>query len=332
MDFKILNKAMRFEKVVGKILSLNYNINNGSLYSEKLKFDYQTSNNVKIEVKYNSKNDIFHFLHLVRNYSHDMFTREEKLIFITNTSGYFDYYRKNQDLIAGKFASCNLHIITLENLLFLCQNNENLKMELLSCLDFSTEFVVPTQLDHSVLCLLDGAKKQLKNKEEPIQYHFFNELESISTGKRAFAKYESFCQKFISTIFQNNIDAPKSQLRNNKELFRFDIIAALKSEPESFWRFIYDKFNSYFILFECKNFSEKIGQEQIYITEKYLFDKALRNVAIILTRVGANDHAHLAVHDILKEHGKLILILEDQDLKNLEKYYYDENLSPSEYL
>lgn len=331
MNFDIINKAMRFEKVVGKILSLKYSIKPAETIKDT-RVDYQTSNNVKIEVKYNSKNDVIHFLRLVRNsYAHS-FINEERLVFVTNTSGYIDFYNNKHDLITEKSTDYNLHIITLENLLFMCQNNEQLKMELLSCLDFSTEFIVPMQLEYSILNLLEGAQKPLKPNIEFIHYSFFDELKSIARGRRSFSKYESFCQKFISTIFQNNIDAPKSQLINNKELFRFDIVAALKSDPESFWKFIYDKFNSCFILFECKNYQEQIGQEQIYLTEKYLFDKALRNVAIIFTRVGADKHARLAVQDILKEHGKLILILEDEDINNLEKCYYDENLSPSEYL
>lgn len=331
MNFDILNKAMRFEKVVGKILSLTYSIKPAETIKDT-RFNYQTSNNVKIEVKYNSKNDVIHFLRLVRNsYAHSLIN-EERLVFVTNTAGYIDFYNNKHDLFEEKFTDYDLQIITLENLLFMCQNNEQLKMELLSCLDFSTEFIVPMQLEYNVLNLLEGAQKPLKSTVESAHYSFFDELKGIAKGRRSFSKYESFCQKFISTIFQNNIDAPKSQLINNKELFRFDIVAALKSDPESFWKFIYDKFNSCFILFECKNYQEQIGQEQIYLTEKYLFDKALRNVAIIFTRVGADKHARLSVQDILKEHGKLILILEDEDIHNLEKCYYDENLSPSEYL
>ena len=53
MDFKILSKAMRFEKVVGEILSLTYNIS-PLVTNRDSKFDYQTSNEVKIEVKYNN--------------------------------------------------------------------------------------------------------------------------------------------------------------------------------------------------------------------------------------------------------------------------------------
>lgn len=274
MNFDILNKAMRFEKVVGKILSLTYSIKPAETIKDT-RFDYQTSNNVKIEVKYNSKNDVIHFLRLVRNsYAHSLIN-EERLVFVTNTAGYIDFYNNKHDLFAEKFTDYDLHIITLENLLFMCQNNEQLKMELLSCLDFSTEFIVPMQLEYNVLNLLEGAQKPLKSTVESAYYSFFDELKGIAKGRRSFSKYESFCQKFISTIFQNNIDAPKSQLINNKELFRFDIVAALKSDPESFWKFIYDKFNSCFILFECKNYQEQIGQEQIYLTEKYFLLSAV---------------------------------------------------------
>lgn len=336
MKFDGLSKAFMFEKVVGKIISLGYNLNS-DVKNDNFGFDYLTSNGVKLEVKYNSKNDFYHFLLLIRNlYAHQVVDKEN-LIFVTNTSAYLEDYTddcKRMREIIDKFTSNNLHIISLENLLFLCQDDEELKTELLSCLDFSTESILPMPLDESILEMLKGAGKTTYESTPPTRIKFIDELKVITAGnrKRASTKYEVFCKRFVSTIFQNNIDVPKSQVTNNKGMHRFDIIASLKDNPASFWKFIYEKYNSCFILFECKNYREQIGQEQIYLTEKYLFDKALRNVAIIFTRAGADKNAHLATQDILKEHGKLILILEDKDIEKLEEYFDNENLSPSEYL
>lgn len=329
MDSEILSKAIMFKKAVREILSLTYTLE-AEVVNVDYEIDFRTSNGVNIEITYNTKNNILLFIHRVRNiYSHE-YKRVGEVIFVTNTFGDTDYYKNEQDIINEM--PQGFHILTLENLLFLCGNNEQLKLKLLSCLDFSTESAVPMPLDEPTSSILMGAKKHKFESAQHIRNQFVDELNAIAAGKRASTKYEDFCTRFISTIFQNNIDVPKSQVKNNKGMHRFDIIASLKDGSESFWKFIYEKYNSCFILFECKNYREQIGQEQIYLTEKYLFDKALRNVAIIFTRVGADKNAHLAVQDILKEHGKLILILEDKDVQNLEEYFYNENLSPSEYL
>ena len=44
----------------------------------------------------------------------------------------------------------------------------------------------------------------------------------------------------------------------------------------------------------------------IYITEKYLFNAALRNVAIVISRKGFSDGACFAAKGCLKENGKMI--------------------------
>ena len=71
------------------------------------------------------------------------------------------------------------------------------------------------------------------------------------------------------------------------------------------------------IVFEFKNYEDKITQKEIYTTEKYLYAKALRSVAIIVSRKGADENALAAAKGCLRESGKLILCLSDEDLKEL---------------
>ena len=80
------------------------------------------------------------------------------------------------------------------------------------------------------------------------------------------------------------------------------------------WQMLVQHYHSYFVVFEFKNYSEEIDQNLIYITEKYLFDAALRNVAFIISRRGFSRSAKFAAEGCLKEHGKLILDVTDDDL------------------
>ena len=78
-------------------------------------------------------------------------------------------------------------------------------------------------------------------------------------------------------------------------------------------------YNSHFVVFEFKNYANKIDQNLIYITEKYLFNAALRNVAFIISREGFSDAAKFAAEGCLKEHGKLILDVTNEDLIKMLK-------------
>lgn len=100
---------------------------------------------------------------------------------------------------------------------------------------------------------------------------------------------------------------------------------------EPFWKFIEDYFRTKYIIFEFKNYSEVITQREIYTTEKYLYAKALRRVAIIISCNGPDDNAKKAIKGALGENGKLILNLSNMDLANMLEYELNGN-SASEYL
>ena len=83
------------------------------------------------------------------------------------------------------------------------------------------------------------------------------------------------------------------------------------------WNMLVQHYNSHFVVFEFKNYAREIDQNLIYITEKYLFDAALRNVAIIISRKGFSKSAKFAAEGCLKEHSKLILNITNEDLINM---------------
>lgn len=67
-----------------------------------------------------------------------------------------------------------------------------------------------------------------------------------------------------------------------------------------------------------------IYENLIYITEKYLYDSALRDVAMIISREGFSESAKFAAEGCLKEHGKLILDITDEDLIKMLKLKSDK--------
>lgn len=324
MEKRGLTKAMEFKKFIdllferAKILvKEEYRVN------DYYYCDYFINNDTIVEFKYSSYLDNRYVDEFINNIKERCLNNN--ILIIINIP--MDEESKK------KFT--NVEILSLENLLYLCNNDETLKSTLINSLTFSTEQIFPQKPSKKVLELLGGNFNVDDNKID--ENKFFYKLNTIVPGKTGSTKYENFCEEFIKTVFSDYITNIKGQKKNNRDLYRFDIIASLKTNLKSFWKLIYDKYNSNFILFECKNHSEKIGQDEIYTTERYLYNNALRNVAIIFSRKGINSNGNIARQGILKEHGKLIIVLDDEDLIKLERIYndyqFDKSLpSPSDYL
>lgn len=123
-----------------------------------------------------------------------------------------------------------------------------------------------------------------------------------------------------------------SQAKSNEDLYRFDCLCRIKNNNEKeFWTILERYFNTKYIVFEFKNYSEKISQREIYTTERYLYAKALRSVAIIIAKNDYDDNSVWAVKGCLRENGKLIILLNIEDIKKMYKMK-EENDDPSVYL
>jgi len=137
------------------------------------------------------------------------------------------------------------------------------------------------------------------------------ELKGIKKGKSAWAKYEKVCEKILKYLFPNDLHGWHAQMRTDDGLNRYDYICRVRPTTE-FWKFVIDHLDSRYVLFEFKNYTDEIKQGQILTTEKYLLERGLRRMAIIMTRVGAEPHAVAMTQGAMREHGKLMLIVNDE--------------------
>jgi hypothetical protein len=139
------------------------------------------------------------------------------------------------------------------------------------------------------------------------------ELRAVRRGREGWAAYEQVCEKILRYLFRDDLVGWHSQKRTDDALNRFDFVCRVRPNTE-FWRFLIDHLNSRYVLFEFKNYVGKIKQGQILTTEKYMLERGLRRVAIILTRKGADRSALSMVQGAMREHGKLMLVLNDDNL------------------
>jgi hypothetical protein len=135
----------------------------------------------------------------------------------------------------------------------------------------------------------------------------------VGKEKKAAVEYECICTEIIQFLFDSEFTQSSNQHKTGDDLFRMDLLCGIKGSSV-FWELLIRHYNTRFVVFEYKNYSTFLPQNLIYTTEKYLFDAALRNVAIIVSRKGFSKNARIAALGCLKETGKLIIDLTDEDL------------------
>lgn len=205
----------------------------------------------------------------------------------------------------------NINVIDISNLLYLVSNNQKMKDRLINLLDFSTESIMEKELYFNI------DLKQYKKCMES-NYGYIDRLETIIAGKKNAQQYEKFCVDILKYLFNDTLSLWEEQQKSNDDLFRFDLICKIKNNINNeFFNTIENYFSSKYIIFEFKNYIDKITQKEVYTTEKYLYKTALRTVAILFTRNGVDKNGIKAIKGTLRENGKLIIVLDDRDIKQM---------------
>ena len=145
-------------------------------------------------------------------------------------------------------------------------------------------------------------------------------------------QYEKLCTKVLKQLFSNDLTLWQEQAKSNDELYRFDLICKIKRDNQKdFWEMAEHYFRSKYIIFEFKNYSGTVTQMEVTTTARYLYTKALRAVAIIVSPNGFSEHADKAARGALREEGKLILPLTNAELIEM-LLKQDKGEDPSDYL
>lgn len=230
----------------------------------------------------------------------------------------------------------DISIWDLKNLLYLVDDNKILKQRLISLLDFSVG-------DIEIERTKNFNKKENNEKEQTEKTDKGQELiEKLGMEHKKWRTYENLCCDVLEYLFDDELSNKKywkKQKISSGGMNRYDMICPIKTGriKPYFWEIIEQHFNSKFILFEFKNYKKSISQGQIYLTAKYLYLKALRGVAIIISNKKLDEkkekdrNTQKAAEGILREEGKLIMNICNEDLIEMIKLKKDNEV-PSDYL
>ena len=218
-----------------------------------------------------------------------------------------------------------VHIWDVANLLWIFESFPDIKTEFIATLDFSIEHIEPEASTPVIIPNdSDTSSKELGWKEKLLR---------IAPGQEQFSKYEHVCTDILKYVLGDYLTLWAEQQKSNDGLYRFDLCCKIKSgADQDFFDTIKHYFNTKYIVFEFKNYTQKITQKEIYTTEKYLYEKALRKVAIIISRSGPDEHALQAAKGSLRENGKLIICLSDNSLLEMIDIKDRGEQEPAEFL
>lgn len=234
----------------------------------------------------------------------------------------FDYIEESRkEKVKEKY---QIEILDISNIIYIIQNNEQLTKELKEILDYSISGIekVKPSIEISVPQAIIEESKSLGE-----------ELKSINPGKEQWGEYQNFCVKMLKNIFNDDLDSWEEQAKTDLNSNIFDLIARIKyrkkDEYEDFFHMIENMYSSKYIIFEFKNYTDKISDRDILQTSKYLHKAGLRRVAIILTRKGADESAKKMIRSVLRESGKVVLVLNDNDVNNMIKLFEEKDINAS---
>lgn len=204
----------------------------------------------------------------------------------------------------------DLILIDIANLLFAVQSYTELRNELIAALPFSIEEIEPQEGFLQIDILQHGDYTN----------SLIEEMNLCKAGGPLARTYEVLCHKLLENAFSEDLALWKEQQKSNNELYRFDLLCRIKDENQkTFWSILERYFKSKYVIFEFKNYNKPTTQKEIYTTEKYLYAKALRSVGIIIAAHGYDENAYWAAKGCLRENGKLIILLDTDDLIEMNK-------------
>lgn len=222
------------------------------------------------------------------------------------------------------------YVWDIRNVLWLFEDYPELKNELISILNYSVENIEPERPEPVIF----EESSQMENTDpESVADSYIAQLKVLETGSAAFKKYEELCVSILKYILGEYLTLWEQQKTTEENLYRFDMCCKIKNGvTQDFFDTICKYFSTKYIVFEFKNYEKPITQREIYTTEKYLYEKALRKVAIIISRNGADKHAEMAARGSLLESGKLIICLSDEDMKAMLQIKKEGERTTGEYL
>lgn len=144
-------------------------------------------------------------------------------------------------------------------------------------------------------------------------------LNAVPPGNQGAKAYERVCVEIIDYLFGEHLVDARPQSRTEDGLNIFDVVYRVR-QNHNFWNTLTRDFRARVIMFEFKNYTDPVGPQQVYTTERYMSGSALRPICFLVSRQAPHAHAELAAFGSMRESGKLLIFLSDSDLETMLRF------------
>lgn len=178
--------------------------------------------------------------------------------------------------------------------------------------EFSDEI---EKLNNIYLNLLIGSISQKKYNVK-IQ-NLSDRLKKCSPGKKEWSIYQKLIGEILAEVFCPPLQSPMPENSDYLKTNRRDFILSNYAK-DGFWEFLRSNYKADYIVVDAKNYSNKIKKDEVLQIANYLKPHGAGMFGMIFTRKGGDCRgceATLREQWIL--HGKLILVLDDEDVENM---------------
>ena len=176
-------------------------------------------------------------------------------------------------------------------------------------------------VEQDFLLLLDAKTSARRGIEQPAPLdpraqELIARLEALPSGKETFRDFEDLCVEILNYAFFPQLGVPSIQSRSEDGLDIRDAVFPIAGD-HAFWREIRRTCSTRFMVAEFKNFTNSVRQREVESIQQYLYTKAMRTFGVLCSRNQPSESALLARRRAWVEADKLILLLSDEELKDL---------------
>jgi len=145
------------------------------------------------------------------------------------------------------------------------------------------------------------------------------QLETISPGRAAWSFYQRTVRDILAAALCPPLDHPLSEHSNVEGINRRDMIFPNYAD-EGLWKFLRDHYEAHYVVVDAKNYAGAVKKNEILQMANYLSAHGPGLFGIIVCRDAADRSADVTRREQWIIHRKLIIILNDDDLKQMMSF------------
>ncbi|WP_285030654.1 hypothetical protein [Mycolicibacterium sp. lyk4-40-TYG-92] len=141
-------------------------------------------------------------------------------------------------------------------------------------------------------------------------------LRLIPPGKPDWALYQSTTRDLLAVLWCPPLESPLSEHANVSGVNRRDIILPNYADS-GMWRYLRDRYAADYVVVDTKNYVGRVKKAAVLQMANYLGARGTGLLGIIVCRNAADNSAEVTRREQWFQYGKLIVILNDNDLEQM---------------